>query len=121
VIAAFSSKVGAVVLDKTLFIFISYGLGCFITFFMRMPARRLEQNTRDASIKFGIMLGVINFVSYFLLMSALTVGPGVLVFPLVSMNLAFTVAFSMLIFKERLNLRGTLGFILALAAILLLK
>jgi len=122
VIAAFASKIGAITLDKLLFIFISYGLGCAIAFLGHAPDRkRLNKEVKNKSMKFGILLGVINFLSYFTILSALEAGPGATIFPIVGLNVAFIVLLSMLLFKERLNVRGIVGFVLALIAILLLR
>jgi len=122
VISSFASKIGATTLDKLLFIFISYGLGVMITLVGHIPNRKnIDKHVRSTSRKFGIILGIINFSAFFTLLSALSTGPGALVFPLLGLNVAFIVLFSIILFKERLNLRGIVGFILAIVAMLLLR
>ena len=122
VISSFVSKIGAVSFDKLLFIFISYLIGSAFTLIghsktMKNPDRKVK----NISIKFGVIVGAVNFISYFTLLSALSAGPGSIIYPLIGFNIALIVIFSIIFFKERLNWKGVLGFILALISIWLLK
>ena len=52
---------------------------------------------------------------------ALTTGPGSLIWPILGLNIVAIVGLSMIIFKEKLNKKGILGFLLAVIAIFLLR
>ena len=116
------SKIGATTLDKFLFMFILYSIGSLFAFFeYKRKESKINRKIKKTSIKFGIILGIINFLSYFTLLSALAIGPGALIFPIEGLTIAFITVLSMLFFKERLNWKGYLGFILALMALMLLS
>ena len=119
IITSLASKMGALYLDKILFIFISYSLGTLLIFFS--SKQKVNKNIKIKSRKLGILIGIINFFAFYTLLIALSTGPGSLVFPLVGLNLALIVFFSIVLFKEKLNKYGILGFILALISIWLLK
>ena len=85
-----------------------------------MPSSLLLK-TKQLSIKFGVIIGVINFFGVYMVISALSIGPGALIVPLFSLSLAFIVILSMTLFRERLNWKGKVGVVLALIAIWLLK
>ncbi len=119
-VSAFLTKVGAITMDKFLFIFIAYVTGSLFTIIF-LPRQKLPKNIKEKSMKFGALIGIINFVAYSLAMTALSEGPGVIIFPLIGLNVAFIVLFSILLFKEKLNWKGILGVIFALIAIWLLR
>jgi uncharacterized membrane protein len=122
VITGFSAKIGASTIDKLLFILISYGLGASLAFAAHMPKiKKLNKTDKAKSIKFGIILGIVNFLAIFTALSALETGIGAIIFPILGINVAFIVVLSMVLFKERLDLRGIAGFILSIVAIILLS
>lgn len=122
VFASFFSKIGAISLDKILFIFISYTIGSLIALSRYFPNRvKINKKIKARSRNFGIIIGVINFLAFYTLLAALSLGPGSLVYPIVSLDIALIVILSMILFKERLNFRGIIGFVLAMIAIILLR
>ncbi|MFH1474176.1 MAG: EamA family transporter [Candidatus Aenigmatarchaeota archaeon] len=120
VIASFFSKVGATTMDRLLFILIAYSIGSSFAFARYLPNRKVKKETKKFSIKIGIIIGMVNFITVFSIMTALSTGPGVVIFPLFSLNLALIVTFSVIIFKEKINWRRIVGIVLALIAMLLL-
>ena len=122
VITGYVAKIGAGALDKLLFILIAYGLGSVLAFAGYVPnMKKLDKKVRKISIMSGVVLGIVNFSAFFTALSALASGPGAIIFPMLGLNVAFIVVLSIVLFKERLNVRGIIGFILALVAILLLR
>lgn len=121
VVTSFTSKLGAISFDKALFMFIAYSLGSLIAIWRyTINSKKQTKEIKIRSRKFGILIGIVNFLAYYTFLTALSIGPGSLVLPLVTLNVAPIVVLSMIIFKERLNWKGILGFILAIIAIWLL-
>jgi uncharacterized membrane protein len=72
------------------------------------------------SIKYGIIVGMVNFLAFITFMTAASIGPGSLIIPMLGISIAVIAVFSMLIFKERMNWKEILGFFMALIALFLL-
>jgi drug/metabolite transporter (DMT)-like permease len=80
---------------------------------------KLEADTR--SILLGGTIGLTGAGGQLILFQALRSGPAYLVFPFISLSPVVTILLSLIILKERTNLRGWAGIFLALAAIPLLS
>jgi drug/metabolite transporter (DMT)-like permease len=80
---------------------------------------KLEADTR--SILLGGVIGLTGAGGQLILFMALRSGPAYLVFPFISLSPVVTILLSLIILKERTNLRGWAGIFLALAAIPLLS
>jgi uncharacterized membrane protein len=121
-IASFSTKIGAITTDSAIYILISYSIGSIVAFTQYSPHRKkLKQKTKEKSLKWGIIIGILNFLSYFAAVEALAIGPGSLIWPILGLNIVAIVGISMVVFKERLNRNGVIGVILAVISILLLR
>jgi transporter family protein len=121
VVSSFFSKIGATTLDNILFILVAYSIGSVFILNSYMPKRKkLSKRSKTISVRYGIIVGIINFFAFITLMTALSMGPGSLIIPILGTSIAIIAVFSMIIFKERLNKKGILGFLLALVAIALL-
>lgn len=121
-IASFFTKVGALTMDSALFIFISYSVGSLVAYTQFVPCmKKVSARIKSSSLKWGIIIGALNFLSYFTAVEALTTGPGSLIWPILGLNIVAIVGLSVVLFKERLNMNGFIGFVLAVISILLLK
>ncbi|MFB6209687.1 MAG: EamA family transporter [Candidatus Nanohaloarchaea archaeon] len=108
-------------LDKFVFIALSYSMMFFMAFPLQKRFSNLSEATSRTAIKWGSIIGGINFLSFTSLLTALEEGPISIVFPLFSLGMAVSVAMSTLILDEKLNLKRILGFFAAIFALVLLR
>ena len=81
-------------------------------------ARAGWQLDRDLrSVVYGMIIGLTGAGGQMVLFYALTTGPAYLVFPLISLSPAVTIALSFLLLGERTNIVGAAGIVLALVAL----
>lgn len=76
---------------------------------------RLDRSPR--AILYGLAIGLLGAGGQMLLFYALTIGPAWLIFPIISLSPAVTIAMSYLLLGERTNRVGALGIAFALAAV----
>jgi uncharacterized membrane protein len=76
---------------------------------------RLEHDPR--SIVYGLIIGLTGAGGQMVLFSAVTMGPAYLIFPLISLSPMVTIAMSYVLLRERTNLLGAAGIVLALLAL----
>ncbi len=72
------------------------------------------------SIGFGAAIGFLGAGGQLILFHGLGIGPAYIIFPIIALSPVVTVSLSLLILKERTNLKGWIGIALALIAIPLL-
>lgn len=73
------------------------------------------------SIGFGLAIGLLGAGGQLILFHGLGIGPAYIIFPIIALSPVVTVSLSLLILKERTQLKGWIGIILALIAIPLLS
>lgn len=73
------------------------------------------------SIGFGAAIGFLGAGGQLILFHGLGIGPAYIIFPIIALSPVVTVSLSLLILKERTQLKGWIGIILALIAIPLLS
>ena len=76
---------------------------------------RLERDPR--SIIYGLIIGLTGAGGQMVLFYAVTMGPAYLIFPLISLSPMVTIAMSYLLLRERTNMLGAAGIVLALLAL----
>jgi drug/metabolite transporter (DMT)-like permease len=76
---------------------------------------RLQTDRR--SVGLGLVIGLLGAGGQMLLFHAVHTGPTYLIFPLIALSPAITIALSALFLKERVTKLGALGIVLALAAL----
>jgi uncharacterized membrane protein len=76
---------------------------------------RLDCNPR--SVVYGLIIGLLGAGGQMVLFYALTRGPAYLIFPVISLSPSVTIALSYLLLRERTNIVGAIGIILALLAL----
>jgi drug/metabolite transporter (DMT)-like permease len=79
---------------------------------------KLERSPR--AVAYGMTIGLLGAGGQMLLFHTLTIGPAYFVFPIISLSPVVTIALSFLLLRERTGWMGTLGIVLALAALPLL-
>lgn len=73
------------------------------------------------SIAFGAAIGFLGAGGQLILFHGLGIGPAYIIFPIIALSPVVTVSLSILILKERTQLKGWIGIVLALIAIPLLS
>lgn len=115
-------KIAALEANKLAFIAISAGYGILLSFAMRnrLNLSDTNQDHRSALI-LGISVGVINFVGYFLLLSALELGPLSIIATIQALMFIVTIVLAAIFFKERFTLRKSVAVAFTIIAVFLLK
>ena len=97
-------------------IFVSAFFVTTMLYYMRKP--RLEPET----LKWGALLGTANFGNYLFLVLALTVLPGLAVYPVIAASEVGLLAVAgVVLWKEKVGIRSWLGIALAVIAIVLIQ
>jgi|SRR5688572_3317604 len=82
---------------------------------LRQGGRSLLRDRR--SMMLGLAIGLLGAGGQLMLFYAVRVGPPYLIFPIISLSPALTIALSMALLKERTGMLGALGIALALVAL----
>src|SRR6185503_7299872 len=85
------------------------------TFVMRRSDRPLMRDAQ--SVRLGLAIGVLGAAGQLVLFYAVRIGPPYLIFPIISLSPALTIALSLALLKERTGMLGALGIALALLAL----
>jgi uncharacterized membrane protein len=76
---------------------------------------RLDRDPR--SVVYGLIIGLLGAGGQMVLFYALTTGPAYLIFPVISLSPVVTIAMSFVLLRERTNIVGAAGIVLALLAL----
>src|SRR5262245_60503815 len=82
---------------------------------LRQGGSTLMRDSR--SVRLGLAIGLLGAGGQLLLFYAVRIGPPYLIFPIISLSPALTIALSMALLKERTGLTGAVGIVLALLAL----
>lgn len=107
--------------NNFLFIVTTYGMMFFPALMLQEKFSSIEQATQKSTLKWGIIIGVINFVSFSSLLAALQSGPMAIIFPMTTLGITISVALSVGFLKEELTRKRALGLLIALVALVLLN
>jgi drug/metabolite transporter (DMT)-like permease len=84
-------------------------------FVLLRGGKPLQRDPR--SLALGLAIGLLGAGGQLILFHAVRIGPPYLIFPIISLSPAITIALSLAVLKERTGLLGTLGIALALLAL----
>ena len=121
-VAAISSKMAAVSTSKSAFMALSYLLGT--GFSLVLERKKGEQRTAGLpkeAIIIGTVMGVLNFLGFYALLTALSMGPLAIIAPLTGMHFVIAIVLSVVIYHEKLTARRVAGIVLTLLTVVLLK
>jgi len=132
ILAAFSTSISMLAgkyasteVPKLNYMFISYSLVAFYTFainkFIQRNAVTRTSNNRKKILKFGIIIGVLNFAGYYLILSAFAKGPLSLIQGISSNAFIIPVLLSVIFLKEKFTYKNAIVLILSILSILLIK
>lgn len=122
-LSAIINKSGAMTLDRTAFIAVSY---IFSTISVALLARLFTPEIfRSGPAKgqkaLGITMGILNFVGFVTILAAFSKGPLSVIHPIFSTSMVISIALSTLALGERLTLWAGLAGFLVLGAVVLAK
>ena len=104
------------------FIAFSYSFGSLFALVTgRKIKERIGKVTLKNSLKFGFLIGIINFIAFYSQLLALSIGKASIIFPITSLAIYLAVILSILVYKEPLTLKKVVGIIFSLIAIILLS
>jgi len=116
--SALTNKLAAININRELFIFTAYIICAFISvIFFKNKRNKLSIK----SAKLGILIGIINFLGFYSLLYAYSLGPLSIIAPIVAMYILVASILGYLIYKEELTLRKTILISLAIFAIIILS
>jgi len=116
--AAFTNKIAAMLVTKEAFIFLAYAVTAALSLSL-FKNKEKEFNPRTLSL--GSLIGLINFLGYYSLLTALSVGPLSIISPIVGLNFLATVVLSYVAFREKITPLRVLLILLAVVAAILLR
>ncbi|MDC0357836.1 DMT family transporter [Oligoflexia bacterium] len=104
------------------FMAISYALNVLIAFSLRNKFQDdTGANRRGHALVIGALMGVANFIGFYLLLAALAVGPLSVIAPINSLSTVLAIGLAILIYKEALTWQRGVGIVGALVAVSLLS
>lgn len=137
-VAALINKKGAMDLDKTAFVMVSYGTA-FIMSLLFLKINLLHSKAKNRSdmdneksniesfypcksqILLGLGMGVTNFIGFMLILTAFSLGPLHIIHPIFSTSMVVSVILSTLIYKEQMDLKIITAIICVLIAVVIVK
>jgi drug/metabolite transporter (DMT)-like permease len=121
-IAAISSKFAALHTQPLGFIALSYTMSTLFSLGLRKRLQGKEENTsiRDALI-IGFCMGLVNFVGFYFLLRALSVGPLSIIISITGMYFVIAIILSAWIYKESLTILRIAGIVLTVISITLMR
>jgi len=118
--ASFTNKIAAMNVNKELFISISYFVSAFLSLiFLKFGEKKTPFN-KD-TIRFGITIGIVNFLGFYILLYALSLGPLSIISPTIGLYVLVTTILARLFYKEELSSKRLFLIFLSVLAITLLN
>lgn len=107
--------------NQFLFMVITYGFMFLPSIGLQERFSSIEETTRGTALRWGAIIGAVNFVSFSSLLTALATGPMSIIFPMTTLSMALSVVLSVVLLGENLTKRRSIGIIIALFALILLR
>jgi len=114
-------KFAALTTNKLGFIAVSYIYNTIFAFTLRkkLQTKRASPKHKNAII-IGFLIGLFNFVGFYAVLNAHSLGPLSLVAPTIGLSFVIAIILSAIIYKEKLTMRRITGILLAIVAAILL-
>jgi len=121
-VAAISSKFASIHTNLLGFISISYALSTLFSLGLqkRLQQKDVNPNHRNALI-IGLGMGLVNFVGFYSLLKALSVGPLSIIISITGLYFVIAIVLSALIYRERLNFLRIAGIVLTVISIIFMR
>lgn len=122
VVATISSKFAAINTNISAFMAFSY---IFATLFSLGFSKRFEKEETPAkpkeALRIGVLMGLFNFVGFYMYLKALSIGPLSIIATLMGMHFLIAIILSAIIYNEKLKAKTVLGILLAIVAVVFLR
>ena len=125
--SAISMTVGKVVsttVPKLNYIFISYTLVAIYSYLASTQKKAAVKGSSSLNYKtvgFGVVIGSMNFLGYFLVLSAFSKGPMSSIQPIFAMSVVIPIIMSRIFYGEKLNLHRVIALFLSIISIILIS
>lgn len=119
-----TNKYAALRTDISFFIVVTYLFSILISsgsYLATRKANEISKNTVWDSIKFGLLIGIINFIGYISSLFSFKTGPLSLIAPILALSVVITVILAKIIHKEELSIRQFGLVLLSVFGIILLR
>lgn len=121
-VASISSKFAAMHTNKMAFIAGSYFLGTLFSFFLRNRlVMRAAGSRRTDAVTIGVIMGLLNFVGFYVFLLALASGPLSIIASIVGLHFVISILLSVIIYSEKLTLARIIGILLTVFSVILLR
>lgn len=121
-LAAISSKLAAESISKSGFMALSYLFGtCFSLLIEKKWGKAQPIGGTKNSIWIGVLMGVLNFFGFYAFLTALASGPLASIALITGMHFVVAIILSVLIYKEQITWRRSVGIGLTVLAVFFLK
>lgn len=115
-------KFAAIQVNKLAFIAISYIYNTFFTLGLRNKLQTKDENPKHKNaLIIGFLIGLVNFVGFYVLLKALSTGPLSIIASISSLSFVIAILLSILIYKEKITSKRVVGVLLTIGAILLMR
>jgi len=118
---AILNKYAAISTDLNFFILVTYVFSIIISYSSHSVKNHKNNYNKGQSIKLGILIGIVNFVAYFCLLTAMKTGPLSLIAMIHTTFVIITVVLAKIIYKEEFTLKQMCFVMLSVIGIILLK
>ncbi len=124
-ISMLTGKFASTEVPKLNYIFMSYTLVMIYTFIinktMFKSREALSKTDKRKVLKFGVLIGMLNFGGYFLVLSAFATGPLSLIQGISSNSFIIPVVLAIIVYKEKFTYKNAIVVALAILSVLLIK
>lgn len=104
------------------FMAVSYSLNTFFSLALIKKLKQKKENPNHKNaIIIGFFIGVCNFIGFFILLKALSIGPLSLIATINGLSFIIAVILSVLIYKEKVTSMRILGILLAILSMILMR
>jgi len=115
------NKFAATLVDLNAYIISTYFFSVIIAYITHKTTTKNHHPNLNTSIKLGILIGILNYIGYKSLLTALQTGPLSLVTPILASSLIVTVILARIIHKEELNAKQFGLVILSIAGVIMIS
>jgi drug/metabolite transporter (DMT)-like permease len=120
-----AQKFASLYVNKLSYITLAYFINIFLVLMLnKQIAGEVKSNSkksaRDAWL-IGLFIGIFNFIGFFYVLKAYSLGPLSIVAPLHDMNFVIAIILATIIYKEKLTKRRILGIVLSVVSVILLS
>ena len=121
-----AQKFASLYVNKLSYITLAYVINIFLVLALSKQIAGPTNNKNKKAKKgdawlIGLFLGIFNFIGFFYVLKAYSIGPLSIVAPLHDMNFIIAIILATIVYKEKLTKRRILGIVLSVVSVILLS